>query len=207
MALTLYSMPSSGNSYKVRLLLALLGREYRHISCEYGSDGLASAKASGKAPTDKVPSLEFEDGTVLAESNAILFYLANGTPYWPEDKRTQADVLSWMFFEQNRHEGVIAVRTALSIYPHRAAQATPARMAELLDTGHQILGFMETHLEGREWFAGGAASVADLALYGYTHTADTLGGFDLSRFPAVKAWLDRVAGLPGYIPLDYIPDG
>lgn len=107
-----------------------------------------------------------------------------------------------MFWEQNQHEGVIAVRAALLNYPHRRAQATPERLAELLESGNALLQIMEDHLARRDWLVGADASLADICLYAYTHTADTRGGFDLSPFPALRAWLGRVKALPGYIGLD-----
>lgn len=203
--LTLYYMPSSGNSYKVRLLLALLGRAYVHMPCEAGSVALSEAKAAGKAPLGKLPVLHLDDGRVLNESNAILWYLGAGTDWVPRDPFDQARMLSWMFFEQNRHEPVIAVRAALRCYPERAAQATPERMAALLEDGHALLALMEEGLGGQNWFCGNKPSIADIALYGYTCTADTRGGFDMARFPSVQAWCARMAALPGYVSLDHQP--
>lgn len=200
--LTLYSMPSSGNSYKVRLLLALLGRKVDRIDVEYGWDALARAKAEGRLPFGKAPVLELGDGTLLPESNAILFWLGQGTRFVPSDALEQAQMLAWMFWEQNQHEGVIAVRAALLSYPHRKAQATPERLAELLESGNALLGIMEDHLRGRDWLVGDSVSLADLCLYAYTHTAETRGGFDLAPFPALRGWLGRVAGLDGYVGID-----
>ena len=108
--LKLYSMPSSGNSYKVRLLLALMGRDYTHLPMEYETEALAEAHAGRRLPFGKLPVLELADGTRLPESNAILCYLAEGTTWMPTDPLERAEVLAWMFFEQNRHETVIAVR-------------------------------------------------------------------------------------------------
>ncbi len=205
--LTLYSMPSSGNSYKVRLLLALLGYAYRHVACENASPELADAKATGKAPLGKVPALELGNGEIIAESNAILCFLADSTRWLPGDGVSRAKVLGWMFFEQNRHEPIIAVRASLNFYPERRAQATPERMAELAGAGHAVLEILDDHLASREWFEAGRPTVADIALYAYTHTAGTRGGFEMDNFPAVNAWLARVASLPGYIGLDEIPGG
>lgn len=200
--LTLYSMPSSGNSYKVRLLLALLSRTVDMIDVEYGWESLTRAKEDGRLPFGKAPVLDLGDGTLLPESNAILFWLGQGTRFVPPDALEQAQMLSWMFWEQNQHEGVIAVRAALLTYPHRKAQATPERLAELLQSGNGLLKVMEDHLSGRDWLVGRSVSLADLALYAYTHTAETLGGFDLASFPALRGWLDRIAGLAGYVGLD-----
>ncbi|MCC5955121.1 MAG: glutathione S-transferase family protein [Natronohydrobacter sp.] len=198
----LFNMPSSGNSYKVRLLLALLGLKADLIDVEYGWETLAQAKADGKLPFGKAPVLELEDGTLLPESNAILCYLGQGTPFVPADALNHARMLSWMFWEQNQHEGMIAVRAALLNYPHRKAQATPDRLAELLTSGSALLQIMEDHLATRDWLVGGDVSLADICLYAYTHTAESRGGYDLAPFPALRAWLKRVAALPGYVGLD-----
>ena len=205
MTQTLYSMPSSGNSYKARLLLALLGQNYRHIGMEYETSALADAHATGALPLGKLPVLVLDDGTAIPESNAILFYLAEGTDWMPDDPVTRAKALGWMFWEQNQHEGVIAVRAALRVYASRAHLATPERMAELLEQGHALLATMDKHLQAQDWLAGDRASVADIALYAYTHSAETKGGFDLQPFPALRAWLARIAALPGYVGLDEIP--
>lgn len=192
----LYSMPSSGNSYKVRLLLALLGQGTEVVDCEYGSANLAEAKAI--LPYGKVPVLVLDDGQVLAESDAILWFLGEGSRFVPADPVARAQMLGWMFWEQYNHEPVIAVRAALLTYPERAAQATPDRMAELLERGHAVLQVMEDRLAGRDWLVGDQASLADICLYAYTHTAGEGGGFGMARFPAIGRWLDRVAALPGY---------
>ena len=205
MTLTLYSMPSSGNSYKVRLLLALLGKSYRHVGMEYETPEIEKAHADGILPLGKLPTLELEDGTRLPESNAILCFLAEGTAWMPSDPVTKARALGWMFWEQNQHEGIIAVRAALLKYASRAHLATPERLAELLDRGHDLLAIMEEHLQTNDWLAGTEPSIADISLYAYTHTAGTFGGYDMSRFPAINAWIDRVADCPGYVGLDDIP--
>ncbi|MDN5569141.1 MAG: glutathione S-transferase family protein [Paracoccus sp. (in: a-proteobacteria)] len=193
----LYSMPSSGNSLKARMLLVLTGKQAGIVDCEYGSDTLAQAKARGVLPYGKVPSLVLDDGQVLAESNAIIWYLGEGTPFVPADPVARAQMLGWMFWEQYNHEPVIAVRQALVSYPHRAADATPARMADLLNRGHALLQVMEDRLADADWLVGDAISLADLCLYAYTSTAGTRGGFDMARFAGVGRWLDRIATLPG----------
>ncbi|MCL1629316.1 glutathione S-transferase family protein [Roseibaca sp. V10] len=195
----LYNMPSSGNSYKVRLLLGLTGQSADCVDVEYGDVALEKAKAA--LPFGKAPVLVLDDGTALPESNAILWYLAQETAYWPTTPLEQAQTLSWMFWEQNQHEGVIAVRAALRTYPHRAAQATPERLEELLRQGNALLQVMEKHLANRDWLVGSGPSIADICLYAYTHSAGTRGGYDLAPFPALRAWLDRVAALPGYVGL------
>ncbi|MDA8585582.1 glutathione S-transferase family protein [Rhodobacteraceae bacterium] len=203
--LTLFSMPSSGNSYKARLLLALLGRDYAHVGMEYETPELADAHANGTLPFGKLPVLQLADGTQIPESNAILCYLAEDTDWLPQDPILRAHVLGWMFWEQNQHEGVIAVRAALLTYPSRAHLATPERLAELLEAGHGLLGRMDDNLSGQYWIAGDTPTVADIALYAYTHTAGSKGGYDLGRFPAVCEWIDRIVALPGYVDLNDTP--
>ncbi len=203
--LTLYSMPSSGNSYKIRLMLALLGRPYRHVALEYETPEIEQAHADGVFPLKKMPVLELADGTRLPESNAILCYLAEGTDWMPTDPVERAQVLAWMFWEQNQHEGVIAVRAALRAYASRAHQATPERMAELLERGHELLGQMEDHLSSRDWLATDTCTVADIALYAYTHSSGERGGFDMARFPAIDRWINRIAALPGHVGLMDLP--
>lgn len=203
--LTLYSMPSSGNSYKVRLQLALLETPYRHIGMEYETPALEAAHAEGRLPLKKLPVLELADGTRIPESNAILCYLAEGTEWLPSDPVARAQVLAWMFWEQNQHEGVIAVRAALLTYASRKHLATPERLAELLQAGHERLQQMEDRLAKHDWIAAEAPTVADVSLYAYTHSAESKGGFDLARFPGINRWIDRVAALPGYVGLADIP--
>ncbi|RWR11516.1 glutathione S-transferase family protein [Paenirhodobacter populi] len=198
----LYSMPSSGNSYKVRLALALLGRSCETVDVEYQTEALDQAKATGALPFGKAPVLRLDDGRLLPESNAILFWLGEGTDFIPADPYERAQMLSWMFWEQNQHEGTVAVRAALLNYPHRRAQATPERLAELLDSGHANLAVMERRLADHDWLVGGAVSLADICLYGYTHTAGTRGGFEMDRFPGINRWIGRIAALPGYVGLD-----
>ncbi|OOY04168.1 glutathione S-transferase family protein [Thioclava sp. F28-4] len=198
----LYSMPSSGNSYKVRLLMALLGQSYDKIDVEYDTDALAEAHESGALPFGRAPALHLDDGRVLAESNAILTYLGEGSRFIPEDRFVRAQMLSWMFWEQNQHEGVIAVRAAILCYPHRAHERTQETLDALEVRGHVLLGIMEQRLEQADWLAGDTMSLADICLYAYTHTAETRGGYDLEPFPALRRWLDRIAALDGYVGLD-----
>ncbi len=205
MTLTLFSMPSSGNSYKARLLLSLMGRDYTHVGLEADTETLRLAHVDGMMPLGKLPVLKLDDGTQLPESNAILCYLADGTSWMPSDKLDRARALAWMFFEQNRHEPVIAVRAALRQYASRAHLATPERMAGLLSDGHAILKIMDNHLTSRDWLVGSTPTVADVSLYAYSHTADSRGGFDMAQFPAVNAWIALMSALPGYVELDDIP--
>jgi len=202
--LIVYGMTNSGNCYKPRLLLAKLGQPFRHVEISSRDGGTRSAAFLAKNPNAMVPLLEFEDGRLLAESNAILLHLAEGTRFLPADSYLRALAYQWLFFEQYSHEPYIAVRKALLTFPERAAQATPERLAQTLERGNKALGVMEAHLAGHDFLAGGY-SVADIALYAYTHTAAS-GGFDLAAFPAVSAWLERVRNDAGHVPLEWLPD-
>ncbi len=203
--LTLYSYPDSGNSYKPRLLLAHLHLPFRHVAMSSRDGSTRTEAFLARNPNGKLPLLELEDGRHISESNAILVYLAEGSPFLPEDEYERAKAFQWLFFEQYDHEPNIAVRRALMTYPERAAQATPERLAALLEGGNRALGVMEARLAGHDWLAGGHFSIADMSLYAYTHDAD-VGGFDLSRFPGVAAWVRRVAEQPGHVGLDWLPE-
>ena len=192
---------SSGNGYKARLLLAQLGVPFERV--EYDIDRAETRTPEFLEqvnPNGRVPVLELEDGRLLPESNAILFYLAEGTPFLPDDRFGRAQVLSWMFFEQYSHEPNIA--TPRFWITHRVEMTEERRLS--LETkrrlGYAALGVMDGHLSENDFFVGGRYSIADIALYAYTHVAHE-GGFDLEGFPAVRAWLDRVAAQPGQVPI------
>ena len=194
----LYENPVSGNCYKVRLILALLGIEYerRELSVVDHSDRVEVL--GGLSPSLNVPTVMLDDGRPLAESNAILWYFGDGTPYLPDDPYERAQVLQWMFFEQYKHEpGIAVVRFWVSISDDPPPEAEiEARRA----SGQAALRAMERHLGEREYFVGERFTIADIALYAYTHVAPE-GGFDLEPYPAVRAWLDRVAAQPGMVPI------
>ncbi|CAN7192335.1 glutathione S-transferase family protein [Aminobacter sp. LjRoot7] len=202
--ITIYGMSDSGNSYKPRLLMAKLGRPFRHVETSSRDGSTRTPAYLAKNANGKVPLLELEDGRFLAESNAILLHMAEGTRLLPSDAYQRALVYQWLFFEQYSHEPFVAVRRTMFLYPERAAQATPERMQALLDGGNKALGVMQVQLEKTPFLAGDAMSVADIALYAYTHDA-TIGGYDLDAFPAVKAWLARVAADEGHVPLTWLP--
>jgi glutathione S-transferase len=149
-------------------------------------------------PNGKVPALQFPDGRVLFESNAIIFYLAQGTPYWPSDRWDQGQAMQWMNFEQYSHEPTVAVVRHWMAHLGKT-QANEPLLAGKITGGDRALGVMEGHLKNHRWFAGNAYSIADIALYAYTHVADEGGGFDLSRYPAILDWLKRVAGQARHI--------
>ncbi len=198
-------MPSSGNSYKVRLLLSLLGVSYTHVPCEVCTPALEQAKEDGSLPHGKLPALHLTDGSILTESSAILWHLASGTDFLPADPMIQTRVLEWMFFEQNRMENVIAIRASLNSYPHLAAQASPERMADLEQAGIALFELLEGYLSDREWMVGASPTIADIAIFGYTHSSGTRGGYDMSPYPAIQRWCERMKALPDFIALDYQP--
>ncbi|MFT0858525.1 glutathione S-transferase family protein [Ancylobacter sp. G4_0304] len=198
--LTLFDMPDSGNSYKVRLAATHLGVPLMRVSMSSRDGSTRAPDFLARNPIGKLPTLGLEDGRHLAESNAIMLFLAENTKLVPADAYARAKMYEWLFFEQYSHEPAIAVRRALFIYEERRALATPERLAQLLDAGNRALTVMETRLSANNWLAGEAFSLADIALYAYTHTAEE-GGYDLGLYPGIRAWLDRVAGLPGHIRL------
>ncbi|MBN9074791.1 MAG: glutathione S-transferase [Rhizobiales bacterium 65-79] len=204
--ITLYGSLDSGNCYKPRLLAAKLGLPFRHVEVNSRDGSTRTAEFLAKNPNGKVPLMELDDGRLLSESNAMLFYLGEGTRFLPADRYERAVVCQWLFFEQYSHEPYIAVRRALIRYPERKALATPERMAETLATGNRALGVMETQLAKTPFIAGEAMSLADIALFAYTQDAD-YAGYDLGRFPAVAAWLERVRAEPGHVPLEWTPTG
>ena len=195
----LYDSLISGNGYKIRLLLSMLGRACDRIEVDILRGESRTPDFLALNPDGRIPLLVLDDGRALAESNAILYYLANGTPYFPSDKFTQASVVQWMCFEQYSHEPYIAVarfwREHLDMTPEREAA-----LAEKTIQGNKALDVMEGHLDDRDWFAGDVLSIADMALYAYTHVADE-GGFNLAPYPAIRGWLGRIASAPGYCPI------
>ncbi|MEX6506594.1 glutathione S-transferase family protein [Jiella sp. M17.18] len=202
---TIYGMSDSGNCYKPRLLIALLGRRFRHVEVSTIDGGTRQPGFLAKTPNGKVPLLELDDGRTLPESNAILAFLGEGSRFVPEDAFTRAEMLGWMFFEQYSHEPHVAVRRSLMIYPHLKDKATPGRLAETLAGGEKAFRVMEHRLSQADWLAGDRASLADIALYAYTHLGPQ-GGYDLQPYPGIRAWLGRVATLPGYRPITWLPE-
>ncbi len=196
---TAYGMSDSGNCYKVKLALEQLGLPYRWVEVSTTRGETKTPAFLAKNPNGQVPALELEDGNVLAESNAILAYLAEGSPLVPADRLGRARMLQWMFFEQYSHEPCIAVARAIVRYqppdsPRRA------ELPKLRERGDKALAVMEQHLAREPFFAAGRYTVADVALYAYTHCAGD-GGFALGRYPAVGAWLARVKSQARHIPL------
>jgi glutathione S-transferase len=194
-----FGMSDSGNCYKVRLALEQLAAPYRWVEVDPGRGETRTPEFLAMNANGKVPTLKLEDGSHLAESNAILHYLSDGSALLPEDRLQRARVLQWMFFEQYSHEPYVAVARAIVRYqppdsPRRA------ELARLLERGNQALAVMERHLEREPFFAAGRYTIADIALYAYTHCAAD-GGFDLSAYPAIGRWLQRVRSQPRHVPL------
>jgi len=197
--LTIYGMADSGNCYKVKLAAEQLRIPYRWVEVNSAKGETRTPAFLARNANGKVPTLGLEDGTFLPESNAILNYLAEDTPLLPAERLPRARVLQWMFFEQYSHEPYIAVARYILRY---LPPDTPRRadLPRLHERGYQALGVMEQHLAREPYFAAGRYTIADIALYAYTHCAAD-GGFDLGRLPAVQRWLDRVRGEPGHVPL------
>lgn len=195
----LYDDPRSGNGYKVRLLLAHLSLPYQYVCVDILQGETRTTDFLEKNLNGRIPVLELDDGTHLPESNAILYFLSQGTKYWPDGLLEQSQVLQWMFFEQYSHEPNIA--TARFWLTVKGMEKTPFNMELLRQkqaAGNQALAVMNTHLQSRTFFVGERYSIADIALYAYTHEAHE-GGFDLSTYPAVVAWLQRVRQQPGHV--------
>ena len=197
--LKLYDYLSSGNGYKVRLLLTQLGIPFERIELDIMQRETRTPDFLAKNPNGRIPTLELEDGTFLPESTAILFYLAEGTPFLSDDRKIRALTLSWMCFEQYSHEPFIATSRFIRMHSDISDDQRRA-LEEKHAPGYAALDVMERHLGGHDFFAGGRYSVADIALYAYTHVADE-GGFDLGGYPSIGAWIARIRGQSNHIPI------
>jgi glutathione S-transferase len=195
----LYDSPTSGNCYKVRLLLAHLGIPYERRTMSSVDRSNRREVLGGLNPSLRVPTLVLDDGRPLGESNAILWYFGEGTRFVPGDRYERAQVLQWQFFEQYDHEPNVAVARFWLHY--RGGEVDPVALAEKQRGGYRALEAMERHLAGREFLVGSGMTLADISLYAYTHVAEE-GGFELSRLPAIRAWLARVASQPGHVPIE-----
>jgi glutathione S-transferase len=195
--ITVHGFTPSGNCQKVRLLLEQLGREYRWIEVDSSRGETRTPEFLAKNPNGRVPMIELDDGRTMVESNAILFWLAEGTAFLPADSWQRAQALSWMFFEQYSHEPYIAVARFIRGWtpldsPRRSA------LPGLQERGIQALAVMEQHLSHAPWFTGDDYGIADIALFTYTDVAAE-GGFDLAPFAAIRDWLSRVRSTPGFV--------
>lgn len=195
----------SGNGYKVRLILSQLGVPFERIEYDIYAGDTRTPDFLGRVnPNGRIPVLETDDGEFLAESNAILVYLAEGTRFMPEAspeaKIERAKVFQWMFFEQYSHEPNIATPRSWLIHNAEMTEGMRKSLRRRRKLGYDALGVMERHLEEREFFVGERYTIADIALFAYTHVAGE-GGFDLEGFSAIRAWLERVASQPDHIPI------
>lgn len=202
---TLHQMQNSGNCYKLRLLLAQLGVPFRLHDIDILKGESRAPGFLEKNPNGRVPVLELPDGRMLPESNAGLFHLAEGTDLLAEDPFVRAQTLQWMFFEQYSHEPYIAVARFWRTLVPGGLSKKQDHFPEWWERGHQALSVMDRHLQDNVFFAGGGYSIADIALYAYTHVAPE-GGFELDGYGSVCAWLERVRNQPGHVPMDWRPD-
>jgi glutathione S-transferase len=195
--LKLYDYLSSGNCYKIRLLLNQLGIAYQRVPIDIVKGESRTPEFLERNPLGKTPVLEIKPGQYLAESNAIIYYLADGTNFFPTNRWERAQVMQWLFFEQYSHEPNIATVRFWIVTLKQAEQRREA-IEQKQVLGYTALRVMEQHLSRHDYFVGDRYSIADIALYAYTHVAEE-GNFDLSQFPAILAWFDRIVSQPNYI--------
>jgi glutathione S-transferase len=197
--ITVYGMAISGNCWKVAQILRLTGGEFRWVEVDANSGETRTPAFLARNPVGKVPTVELSDGTVLTESNAILAHFAEGTSWLPAPGLPRTRVFEWLFFEQYSHEPYIAVARNIITY-RKERHLHPERLAQCRERGAQALDVMERRLIAHDWLTDAGATIADLALFAYTHVADE-GEFDLSRWRGVNRWLARMRALPGIVPL------
>lgn len=200
--LTLYDYMDSGNGYKVRLVLAQLELPYKLVECDILKGETRTPEFLQRNPNGRIPTLQIEDGSHIFESGAIVWYLAEGTPLAPTDRKARAETLQWMFFEQYSHEPYIAVAR---FWKHYLPKLTPLQEMDLpnrMKGGYAALDIMEKHLATRRFFVDERFGLADIALYAYTHVAHE-GEFDLSKYPSINAWMARVASQPRHVSIDH----
>ena len=201
---TLYSMKRSGNSYKVRLALAQLGVDYRLVEVDILKGDSHTPEFLQMNPNGQVPLLEVAPRRYLAESNAILWYVAGGTPLAPEDRIERAEALQWMFFEQHSLEPNLGAAYFWLALVKGGRELQRHALEDWMEEGYRALRVMENHLKQNDYFAAGRYTIADIALYAYTHLAH-LCDYDLETFPAIRSWIDRVESQPDYVPMDWQP--
>lgn len=201
---TLFSMQNSGNCYKLRLAMAQLGIPFQIHDVDILKGESRTPEFLALNPNGKVPALRLETGELLAESNAILFFLAEGTDLLPDNRFCKAEMLQWMFFEQYSHEPYIAVARFWLKLMKGGRELKRDMLDDWWERGYEALGVMERHLEKHDFFAADRYSIADIALYAYTHVAGD-GEFDLSDFPGINAWMGRVRAQPDHVTMDWRP--
>jgi len=201
---TLYSMQRSGNSYKVRLALARLGIPYNLVEVDILKGESRTPEFLSMNPSGQVPLLEVAPNRYLAESNAILWYVAGGSVLAPEDRIERAEAMQWMFFEQHSLEPNMGAAYFWLALIKGGRELQRHALEDWMENGYGALGVMEKHLVKHDFFAAGRYTIADIALFAYTHLAEQCD-FDLGRYPAVREWLARVAAEPGHIAMDWQP--
>jgi glutathione S-transferase len=201
---TLYSMQRSGNSYKVRLALARLGIPYRLVEVDILRGESRTPEFLQKNPNGQVPLLEAAPGRYLAESNAILWYVAGGTRLAPDDRIERAEALQWMFFEQHSLEPNIGAAYFWLALVKGGRDLQQHALENWMEHGYRALNVMETHLKRHDYVAAGHFTIADIALYAYTHLAEQCD-FDLTDFSAIRSWLQRIENEPGYVTMEWTP--
>lgn len=203
--ITVYGYSPSGNCHKLRMILGHLGRDYRWIETDSAHGATRTPEYLAKNPNGRVPMIELDDGRIMVESNAILYWLADGTKYFSGDSWQRAQTLAWMFFEQYSHEPYVAVARFICGWTPLDSQRR-ADLPMLCERGNAALGVMEKHLAANDWFSSTSYGIADIALFAYTHCAED-GGFDLARYPKIQGWLARVHAQPGFVPMPpYAPE-
>lgn len=201
---TLYSMQRSGNSYKARLALAQLGVPYRKIEIDILQGESKTPEFLAMNPSGQVPLLEVAPGRFIAESNAILWYLADGSPLVPGDDISRAEAMQWLFFEQHSLEPNLGAAYFWLALIKGGRELQTHALEDWMEQGHRALGVMERHLSKHRFFVGDRYGIADIGLFAYSHVANECD-FDLAPYPAVREWLARVAAEPGHVPMDWQP--
>ena len=199
---TLYDFMDSGNGYKVRLVLAALDIPYKLVECDILKGETRTPEFLARNPNGRIPTLQLEDGSFLAESGAIIWYLADGTPLAPKDRKARAETLQWMFFEQYSHEPNIAVARFWKHYLPKLSPLQEMDLPNRMKGGYAALDVMEKHLATRRFFVDDRYGLADIALYAYTHVAHE-GEFDLSKYANINAWMARIAGQPKHVTISH----
>lgn len=200
--LKVYDFTGSGNGYKVWLLMSQLGVPFERIERDILKGETRTQEFLKKNPNGRIPTLELKDGTFLFESGAILWYLAEGTAFMPSDRLSRAKTLQWMFFEQYSHEPYIAVARFWKHFLDKLSPQQEGNLPDIMKKGYAALDVMEKHLATHAFFVDERYGLADIALYAYTHVAGE-GGFDLSNYPHITAWLARVKTQPGHVAIDH----
>ena len=195
----IYGDVRSGNCYKLKLLCALLSIEHDWVAIDILRGETRSEEFLAMNPNAQIPVCVTDDGAILTQSNAILYYLGQGSPYWPVDPLAQTRVLEWQFFEQYSHEPGVAVARFIRLYQGMPEDRRDEYQA-CLQAGYRALGVMEARLQRQDYLAADTVSLADISLYAYTHVAHE-GGFDLAAYPAIGAWISRIQGMDAYIPM------